>query len=82
MDVIEGTSTDKRIDDLRAHLDQRFDDARAHADQRFGSVEQRLGSVEQRLGSVERRFDGLYKVLLGGAAAIIAALIGLIATQL
>ncbi len=75
MATMEQASTDKRIDDLRTHVDQRFDDARAHSDQRFAGI-------DRRFTEINASFDGLYKMLLSAAVAIVVALIGLIATQL
>jgi hypothetical protein len=55
--------------------DQRMDDFAAHVDQRFDAV-------DKRLDRLENRFDGLQRTLILTGGGIIAALIGLIATQL
>jgi len=54
--------TDERLDDLNRKVDDGF----ARMDARFERLETRL----------DTKFDGLNKVLIGSAAAIIAALIG------
>jgi len=56
------TWTDERLDDLNKKVDHGF----ARMDARFERLEDRL----------DAKFDGLNKVLIGSAAAIIAALIG------
>lgn len=67
--------TDKRLDDFAAHVDQRFD----AVDRRLDGVERR---VEDGFARVDSRFDALQRTMLQTNAVIIAALIGLIATQL
>lgn len=66
--------------------DERLDDLQKDMNRRFGSVDASLIRIEHRFEKLEARidakFDGLTKVLIGSAAGIIAALIGLIATQL
>jgi hypothetical protein len=60
--------TDERLDDLNKKVDQGF----ARMDARFEHLEARF----------DAKFDALNRTLLGGAAVIVAALIGVIATQL
>jgi tetrahydromethanopterin S-methyltransferase subunit G len=67
--------TDERLDDLNKKVDDGF----ANVDVRFDRLETRM---EQQLGEMNLRFDRMQFTLIGSAAAIIAALIGLIATQL
>jgi DNA anti-recombination protein RmuC len=88
--------TDERMDDFAKHVDQRFDavDQRFDAvDQRFEAVDQRFDVVDQRFDRVEAdlrelrkdlsaKFEGLQRTLLLGNLGIVAALIGVIATQL
>lgn len=78
--------TDERLDDLNGKVDHGF----ARMDARFDRMEARLErmderSVERMEGMEERfdvRFDQLYHLLVQGGFVMIAALIGLIATQL
>jgi acyl carrier protein phosphodiesterase len=88
--------TDKRMDDFAKGVDRRFDavDQRFDAvDQRFDAVDQRFDAIDQRFDRLERdvrdlrteinaRFDGLQRTLLVLSGGIIAALIGVIATQI
>ncbi|MEX2448873.1 MAG: hypothetical protein WD404_09065 [Solirubrobacterales bacterium] len=63
-------------------LTERFD----AIDKRFDAVDRRLDSFERRMeegfAHVNDRLDGLQRTMLLANAAIVAALIGLIATQL
>jgi hypothetical protein len=73
--------TDERFDDFARHVDQRFD----AVDQRFESVERRMKDgfdrVDADLRELAKRFEGLQRTLLLSSFAVIAALIGVIATQ-
>lgn len=66
--------------------DERLDDLQVDMNRRFNSIDASLIRIEHRFEKLETRidakFDGLTKVLIGSAAGIIAALIGLIATQM
>ena len=60
--------------------DERLDDSQKEMNRRFNAIDSSLVRIEQRFEHLEARmdakFDGLNKVLIGSAAAIIAALIG------
>lgn len=60
--------TDERLDDLSKKVDQGF----ARMDARFDSMEERF----------DARFDALNRTLIGSAAVVVAALLGILATQL
>jgi hypothetical protein len=71
--------TDQRLDDLNkkvddgfGRMDRRFENLEARMDTRFESMEERF----------DARFDALNRTLLGSAAVIVAALLGILATQL
>jgi hypothetical protein len=74
--------TDERLDAFVALTDRRFDGL----EQRFDTVEKRMDSgfnrVDADLRAVTARIDALQRSMLQTNAVIIAALIGLIATQL
>lgn len=70
--------TDERFDDFAKHIDQRFDGI----DRRFDEVSHRFDRVEAGLRDLGTRFDGLQRTLLMSSFAVVAALIGVIATQL
>ena len=59
--------TDERMDDFARHVDERFD--RVDAD------------IRELRKDMTTKFDGLQRTLLLGNLGIIAALIGVIATQ-
>jgi hypothetical protein len=70
--MVRETWTDERLDDLFARMDARFEAQEARLDARFQSMEDRF----------DTKFDALNRTLIGSAAVVVAALIGLIATQL
>lgn len=78
--------TDERMDDFAKHVDQRFD----AVDRRFDDVGRRMKDGFDRVDADMRelrkdlttKFDGLQRTLFLGNIAIVAALIGVIATQL
>lgn len=79
------TWTDARMDDFAKHTDQRFDavDKRFDGvDKRLEAIDRRFDSVDRRLESLDHRFGSLQRTLMVFHGGIIAALIGLIATQL
>lgn len=59
------TSTDQRLDALEQKVDVGF----AKADERFEQIDKRFDRLEDR-------FDALNRTLIGSAAVIVAALIG------
>jgi tetrahydromethanopterin S-methyltransferase subunit G len=78
--------TDDRLDDLNkkvdqgfAKVDRRFESLEGRMDTRFNSLEERL---DARFGRIDERFEALNRTLIGSAAVIVAALLGIIATQL
>jgi len=77
--------TDERMGDFAKHTDQRFDavDQRFDAvDKRFDAVDRRFDAVDCRLDRLDDRFAALQRTLLLMSGGIMAALVGLIATQL
>ena len=63
-------------------MNSRFDTV----DSRFDAIDARFGSVDSRFDTIDSRFDAMQRTMIQGfvgmTAAIVAALIGLIATQL
>jgi archaellum component FlaC len=81
--------TDERLDDLSTRVDNGF----ARMDARFDRMEARFDKVDERFERMDQRFDerfermedrfaALQRTLMQGGFVIIAALVGLIATQL
>lgn len=66
----------------KSWTDARLDDFAAHTDRRFDEVNNRFDRVDHELARINSRLDGLQRVLLQSHVVMIAALIGLIATQL
>jgi len=62
--------------------DERMDDFRDEVYRRFGEVDKRFDKVDRELGRLNDRFVGLYRALFIVGGGIIAALLGVIATQL
>ena len=68
METMRESWTDARLDDFRAETARRFD-----------TLE---GRMENGFDRVDARFDALQRTMILFSGGIIAALIGLIATQL
>ncbi len=82
---MRSTWTDERLDDFREHVDTRFD----AVDTRFDAVDRRFDRVEDGIAKQSGRIDRLQHTILvvGGGlfaafVAVLAAILGLIATQL
>lgn len=78
-----------RIDERFDHVDERFkqvDERFRQVDHRFDRVETDIrelrGEVKGGFDRIDVRFDAMQRTLFLAAAGIVAALIGLIATQL
>lgn len=59
--------------------DERLDDFRKETGRRFDTIERRM---DEGFREVNSRIDGLQRTMIQTNAVIVAALIGLIATQL
>jgi DNA anti-recombination protein RmuC len=70
--------TDERLDDFAAHVDQRFD----AVDRRFDRIDERFDRIDERFDRIDERFEAMQRLLVQFSGVIVAALIGLIATQL
>jgi hypothetical protein len=97
MESMRESWTDKRLDDLNEKVDRGFEriDAdlrglrletrtefvalRGEMKAGFDRVDERFERMDQRLGE---RFEALHRLLVQFAGLLVAALIGLIATQL
>jgi uncharacterized coiled-coil DUF342 family protein len=70
--------TDERMDDFRDEVNRRFEEV----DRRFDAVDRRFDAVDRRLESLDNRLASLQRSLAIFHGTIIAALIGVIVTQL
>jgi chromosome segregation ATPase len=89
MEAMRVNWTDDRLGERFDRIDERFD----HLDERFKQVDHRFDRVEMDIrelrGELKRgfdridaRFDAMQRTLFLAAGGIVAALIGLIGTQL
>ena len=82
METMREAWTDRKLDGL----DHRVEEFERRVDERFDEAGTRLDRFERtmdsRLGSLEDRFAAYQRATLQMSAVIVAALIGLIATQL
>jgi hypothetical protein len=75
METMRESWTDARLDDFRAETARRFD----KVDKRFDRVEDKVEGFAQEMNA---RFDGLQRSLIVTQATLIAALLGILATQI
>lgn len=86
MQAMREAWTDERLDDLNRKVDYGFD--RIDADLRVQRTETKSeltalrGEMNERFKGLDSRIDGLQRTLILSNGAIVAALIGLIATQI
>ena len=66
---------ERRIDEFDRRVDKRFDEFDRRVDKRFDKVDHELGRINSRM-------DGLMRAMFLTGGGIIAALLGVIATQL
>jgi chaperonin cofactor prefoldin len=82
MEAMRKSWTDERLDFFVEHTDQRFD----ALERRMDGLEHRMERLEHRMeegfNRINDRLDSLQRIMLQTNAVIIAALIGIIATQL
>jgi hypothetical protein len=71
MQAMRESWTDARLDDLNDKVDRGFE-----------RVDARFDRVDEKFDRIDERFEALHRLLVQGGTVIIAALIGLIATQL
>ncbi|MDX6601962.1 MAG: hypothetical protein QOF13_1164 [Solirubrobacterales bacterium] len=78
MNAVRESWTDARLDDFREDVGRRFD----KVDKRFDKVDTELQAVGVRFDSLQRILMQIGFVLAVGLLGVIAALIGVIATQI
>jgi hypothetical protein len=93
MEVMRQSWTDERLDDFRGEVGRRFD----QVDRQFAQVDQRFDRVERSIDGLRAEsrtefnalrsemksgFDRLHRLMVQFSGLMIAALIGLMATQL
>ncbi|HEU4943540.1 MAG TPA: hypothetical protein VFT10_00095 [Solirubrobacterales bacterium] len=75
MEAMREAWTDGRLDDLNHKVDEGF----RRVDMRFEAMQTHM---DKRFDALDKRFDGLQLTMILSNTALIAALIGFIATQL
>jgi hypothetical protein len=89
MEAMTKSWTDERLEERFDAIDQRFDgvDRRFDAvDRRFDKVDDDIRDLRQDIKAgfarVDARFEAMHRLMIQGGIVIIAALLGLIGTQL
>ncbi len=74
--------TDERLDDLNHRVEEGF--SRVDVDIRDLKTEMsaRFDRIDERFERIDERFERMHRLMLQSSVLVIAALIGLIATQL
>lgn len=79
---MRSTWTDSRLDDFAAHTDRRFD----AIDRRFDRVDQEIRGLRSELhdeiGGVRAEIGALQRTIIQVGGGLIAAVLGVIVTQL
>jgi chromosome segregation ATPase len=89
MEAMTKSWTDERLEERFDAIDQRFDGV----DRRFDAVDRRFDKVDDDIRDLRRdmkagfervdeRFEAMHRLMVQGGVVIIAALLGLIGTQL
>jgi hypothetical protein len=78
MESMRSTWTDSRLDDFAAHTDKRFD----AVDKRFDAVDRRFDRVDQEIRVLRGEIGALQRTIIQVGGGLIAAVVGVILTQL
>jgi hypothetical protein len=86
METVRDSWTDERLDnlnagvvELRREMRQEFGAVRQEMREEFGAVRKEM---REEFGSLHARFDGMQQTMIRFGGIVIAALIGLVATQI
>jgi tetrahydromethanopterin S-methyltransferase subunit G len=96
MDAMRQSWSDDRLDSLNEKVDRRFDEVDRRFNEvyrRFNEADRRLDNVEGEVKELRRemtagfdlvhaRFDSMQKTMFQASVLVVAALLGVIATQL
>ncbi|MBA3865178.1 MAG: hypothetical protein H0X42_02335 [Solirubrobacterales bacterium] len=82
MESMRATWTDSRLDDFAAHTDRRFDDLNGRVDRLAVRVEEGFREIREEIGALERTIIQVGGALLAALVVLLAAMLGLIVTQL
>lgn len=79
---MRSTWTDARLDDFAAHTARRFDDLENRMESGFNRVDQELRAVNVRIDALQRAIIQVGGGMIAAFLALMAAVLGLVATQL
>ncbi len=79
---MRATWTDSRLDDFAAHTDKRFDELERRMENGFDRVDGDIREVRSELGSLHRTIIQFGAAMLAAFVGLVAAVLGLVATQL
>jgi hypothetical protein len=79
MEAMRESWTDARLDDFRGETTRRFDSLERRVENGFNRVDARIDDLTREMSA---RFDALQRTMILFCGGVIAAMLGLIATQL
>jgi hypothetical protein len=82
MESMRATWTDSRLDDFAAHTDRRFDELERRMENGFDRVDGDIRELRGELGSLHRTIIQFGAAMLAAFVGLVAAVLGLVATQL
>lgn len=82
METVRDSWTDERLDDMSRRMELGFAEVKTELRREIGSVRQEIGSVRGEIGAMNDRLHSMQRMMIQFQGILIAALIGLIATQL
>src|SRR5262249_3317471 len=82
MESMRSTWTDSRLDDFVVHTDRRFDDLERCMDAGFTRMDDEFRELRGEFGSLQRMIIQVGGTLIAAFVGLMAAILGLIITQL
>lgn len=75
MNAVREAWTDERLDDLNQGMHREFDQVRAEIKDLRAHTDAGFDSVNARFDALNARFDAMQRTMIGGFAAIVAAVV-------
>lgn len=82
MELMREAWSDDRLDDLNRRVENGFNRVDTDIRELRSEMNSRFDRVDARFDAIDKRFDAMQRLMIQGGAVVIAALIGLIATQI
>ena len=79
---MRSTWTDSRLDEFANRTDRRFDDLEHRVDVGFARVDHDFREVRGEIGALQRTIIQVGGAIAAGLVGLIAAVLGLVATQI